>query len=284
MSKPKTFMELGNLWLRKTGGHLRERSREAYQMAIRQASKSVTSLQVRLPEQLENWAQNRRVSVASSSFSLELGVIKAVLRWGRANLRAPKEYAGWDEIKAGKTQNKNFAIPTRQEFDSIVQNLFQQPGGQFCGDLVEFLGVSGCRKGEAMALQWRDVDFTGGSLLVGRDGISKTHRSRTIPLFDRLRACLVRVSEYSTVEQDNRVFGEHRLEYRLAIAYRQLVLPHYRVHDFRHFACVEWLRQVGIENAIVSAQWAGHKPDQHLNRYANHISESKSNELAKLIK
>ena len=284
MAKPTTFQQLGNLWLRKTGGHLRERSREAYENAITEASLTIISLNGQLPEQLERWAHNRRISVSSASFTLELGIVKSVLRWGKANLRAPREYAGWDEIKPGAIQNKTFAIPTREQFDAIVENIRNQPQGQFSSDMVEFLGTSGCRKGEAMALQWRDVDFIAGNLLIGRDGNSKTHRSRTIPLFDRLRACLVRVSKYSTVEQDNRVFGEHRLEYRLGIAYRQLGLPHYRIHDFRHYACVEWLRQVGIENAIISSQWAGHRPDQHLNRYANHISNSKSNELAKLIK
>ena len=67
-----------------------------------------------------------------------------------------------------------------------------------CADFVEGLAYSGMRKGEANALEWRDLDFTASEIAVRGDAVTGTkggqgwrrvpmiHDART--LFERLRS------------------------------------------------------------------------------------------------
>ena len=285
--KPRTFSELARCWLEITGGHLRDGSRHRYELAIRQAGQLITSLNGNLATELHQWESKRRAELSSSSFTVELGIVKAVLDWGRLVHNRPKEYKGWNEIKAGKSDAATFTIPTRDQFDAIITELHRQPGGETTGDFVELLGVSGMRRGELAALEWRDVSFDTGGVLIGRDGQSKTGTTRTLPMFDRLRAVLTRIYNRLPADQrqpTDRVTGEIKPEYRLQQAYPALGCPHFRVHDYRHFAAICFLQAVGIEQAHVSAAWLGHSVEIHLNRYTRHIAGNQSQELAKLVK
>ena len=63
--------------------------------------------------------------------------------------------------------------------------------------LVLLLADTGCRIGEAIGLQWADVDLDGGTLWIersvdhlGRVGPTKTRRARSVELSTRLRDVL----------------------------------------------------------------------------------------------
>ena len=282
------FNSLATYWLDQTGGHLCESTKKRYQMAIREISKVVISLNGELSDQLHQWQTNRRGVLSSGGFRIELGVVKAVLEWGRYVQQTPAEYKGWNEIYGAPVRCRSFNVPNKDDVERVLGELRIQRGGAPMARFLEFLARSGCRHSEAVALQWQDVDFRWNRLLIGRDGMTKTHKSRTLPLFEGLKASLYEqqksVKPYRRAATEP-IFGEMNAAYRLDQATDKLGLPRMRPHhDFRHFACVEWLKAVGINNAQVAAQWAGHSVVQFLERYSHHISESQSNQLATLVK
>lgn len=67
-------------------------------------------------------------------------------------------------------------------------------------ELVRLAAYAGLRQGELLALRWRDVDFAGSALTVGRalsagvEASTKSGRVRRVPLSDQAAAALDRVS------------------------------------------------------------------------------------------
>ena len=285
--KPKTFPELALLWLDTTGGHRTEDTVRRYETAILAISQNVKSVNGDLRHEIRKWEKARRAELEPAGFVLELGLLKAVLNWGRKVYNRPREDAGWNEIHPTPVPRRSFPVPTREQFASILAAVREQANGAHAADFIEFLGASGLRKGEAYTLQWRDVDFDAGTVLVGRGGNTKNHTERLLPMFERLRAVLERLRDRTDIEYrqpEDLVWGEVRLEYRLTEASKKLGLPHYRVHDLRHFFATQALRAVGIENAHCSAAWCGHNVMVHLERYTAHVDGNQSAELAKLLK
>lgn len=275
--KAKNFTELASQWLYEKG-HLAESSRERYAKAIVEISRIISSLNGSLATELQQWQTKRRAELSSSSFATELYVLQSVLDYGLRHGK-PKENC-WAQLKAGKIRNKSFTIPTRENFEAIVTELFAQPGGKIVAEFVLCLGLSGMRHGEAASLLWSQVDFVAGNF--SPDG--KTG-SRVVPLFPKLREQLIRLAaEQPDRVPHDRVFGHVDTEYRITKACAKLGLPRYRpAHDFRHMRCKLWLEQVGMANAHVAAAWAGHSVTTFLQRYTNHVAESHSAQLAATV-
>lgn len=283
VQKPKAnaFIKLANDWLA-WRGNIAESSRCRYEKAIAEIAKTVASLNGQLEDQLSQWQTKRRAELSSASFAVELYVLKAILDYGHRRGK-PKENC-WKDIEAGTVANKTFNVLTREQFDSLIAEIRQQPHGANVADYCECLGVGGFRPSELEALLWRDVDFTRETILVGRDGQSKTHKSRVVPLFPRLREALKRVYDRTPDNQrlpSDRIFGPVNVCYRVEKAATKLGLPTIRPrYDFRHFFVVEMLRQHGVNEVVHIAAIAGHEPLQLLNRYGKHTSTSRLSEIA----
>ncbi len=81
-------------------------------------------------------------------------------------------------------------IPGKEQFRALVAELRKEPQAVRSGaaDFVEFLGYSGLRLGEAIAVNWCDANFELGTLLItGGEGGTKNHEARSLPLFLPLR-------------------------------------------------------------------------------------------------
>ena len=274
-----TFPELSEKWLQESCQHLAPRSLAAYQSALNIAGRTLSSLNGELSAEFTLWQKQRRDALAASSFSLELVIVRKMLNWGKkaGHVTTPD---CWSDVKPGKVESETFTIPSRAEFERIVAEIRKQSKqSNRVADFIEFLASSGCRKSEAFGLQWRDIDFAKGTILIARDGRGKTG-SRLLPLFDRLNLVLLRQPPGQPTDF---VWGVIDAKDRLDTACRKLNLPHVRVHDLRHYACVQWLKAAGINRVNILARYAGHSTQQFLNRYSNHCTESEFNETAKLI-
>lgn len=118
------------------------------------------------------------------------------------------------------------------------------------GELVRVAAYAGLRRGELVALRWRDVDFTRRKLVVRRAvsgdvevTSTKSRRARDVPLPDQAAGALDRLSQRGDfTSADDYVFA-NRLGRRLdGSALRRRVdrardaagLPPLRFHDLRH--------------------------------------------------
>jgi integrase len=117
--------------------------------------------------------------------------------------------------------------------------------------LYRTAAMTGLRRGELLALRWRDVDWTAGLIRVRRNytrgdfGTPKSRRtSRAVPMADALAGELdrhFRASEFT--DDDDLVFGHphlgtvldpSKLRKRFKAAARRAGLRDVRFHDLRH--------------------------------------------------
>lgn len=141
---------------------------------------------------------------------------------------------------------------TLEQVDALIEHL---PHGPFIEiDRVLFLvaALTGLRKGELVALRWRDVDWTARRIRVRRNytrgefGTPKSRRSaRTVPLADEAAGALERLRERLTWQDDDDLVFAHpvtggviaksNISRRMHVALRAAGLDEtHRFHDLRH--------------------------------------------------
>ena len=102
---------------------------------------------------------------------------------------------------------KHLELPTTAQFSTFVAEMrsARSRNSKNCADFVEGLAYTGCRISEAAQIEWRDLDFDGGEILVkgGPEERTKNGDIRRVPmipeartLFSRLKT--VRATEKST--------------------------------------------------------------------------------------
>ena len=145
---------------------------------------------------------------------------------------------------------------------------------------------SGLRRGELLALQWRDIDLNRAVLVVRH---SKSKRPREIPLTDRARAILgdLRAARGPVpLLAEDPVFadlaGRHQNWGPLSVslgfrkAAKKAGFNDLRFHDLRHAFCSR-LAQLGVPLSTV-ALLAGHSSLTVTNRYARHVPKDATRE------
>lgn len=165
----------------------------------------------------------------------------------------------------------------------------------------EFLYISGCRKGEALALQWNDVNFSKNTVRINKNITKQTadggwkivtpknassNRVIDIPQFfmDKLK------SYKSSVAQPGEfVFGGARPLANTTIdrifnnACMQSGVKKIRIHDLRH-SCASFLISEGVSIVAVSKR-LGHKNiEQTLNTYSHMMPSDISKMIGALDK
>ena len=142
-------------------------------------------------------------------------------------------------------------------------------------DIMTFALNTGMRQGEILALQWHDVDFYRGTLVVMT---SKNRERRTIPLNNVVYDLLSR--KRALGEKDGPVFvtgqgNDLKARYLVRIFTKvrnQAGLTDFRFHDLRH-TFASRLVQKGIDLYRVQLL-LGHKTWIMTQRYAHHCPES----------
>ncbi|MDH4186041.1 MAG: tyrosine-type recombinase/integrase [Nitrospira sp.] len=142
-------------------------------------------------------------------------------------------------------------------------------------EIMAFALNTGMRQGEILALQWQDVDFYRGTLVVMK---SKNRERRTIPLNNIVFALLT--EKKAAGREDGPVFvtGQgNPLKVRYLVrtftkARNRAGIQDFRFHDLRH-TFASRLVQRGIDLYKVQ-RLLGHKTGIMTQRYAHHCPES----------
>ena len=128
-----------------------------------------------------------------------------------------------------------------------------------CADFAAGLAFTGLRKDEANALEWRDVDFDAGEIVVRGDATTgtKNWELRRVPLIPDARALFERMRADRSKRLDAKVFAVRESQKALDRACQKVRADRITHHDLRHLFATRCIES-GVDIPTVS-RWLGHK-------------------------
>lgn len=175
---------------------------------------------------VEDFKIARLKAVKPISVNLELRHLKSMFQTG----------VEWEELdqnplaKVKQIRIKNSNFPKYFTKAQVRQMLVVIPEGKF-KTLIQFYLPTGCRRGEAIALNWDDIDFKVQRITIRE---SKSGESRVIPMNSKLRVILLNVER-----NGNFVFGYSKWhvsnkfkKYLNSIEMKDV--RHLSIHSLRH--------------------------------------------------
>jgi integrase len=166
-------------------------------------------------------------------------------------------------LKRTQLRGKEIALPSADKFNAMVAEMRNGHGrdSRNCADLVEGLAYSGMRKGEANALEWRDLDFEASELVVRGDAVFGTKGGegwRRVPMIPDARALFERMRGDRRGEPlDGKVFLVRECRRSLDRACKKVGIDRITHHDLRHLFATRCIES-GVDIPTVS-RWLGHK-------------------------
>jgi integrase len=157
---------------------------------------------------------------------------------------------------------KQLTLPSASEFLQLVEAI--RTAGAWCSrdcaDFIEGLAVTGARKTEAGGIEWRDLDFKAGEIVIRGDAETGTKNWTVlrVPMIPRARELFERMrAERAKEPLTDKVFLVHEAQKAINAACKKLRIPRITHHDLRHLfatVCIE----SGVDIPTVS-RWLNHK-------------------------
>src|SRR5262249_32247465 len=143
-------------------------------------------------------------------------------------------------LKRAAIRGKEVALPSADKFNALIEELRNGGGrdSRNCADFAAGLAFTGCRLGEANALQWRDIDFATGEIVVRGNAVTGTKGGegwRRVPMIPDARILLERMrSEREDDPLDGKVFQVGECQKSLDRACKKVGTARIVHHDLRH--------------------------------------------------
>ena len=282
------FSSLSERWLTISNAGLKPSSQRRNQLIVSGLSNCFRDKLVANINRIdcENWAAKRIETVSSRTFNYDLQVLKRIMRYAVDTgimLRSPA-----DSLKPRKDPPKAILVPTRSQFDKLIQTLEDMTSldarSRHAIELVKLLAYSGMRLGEATRIIWSEIDLDQGTFTVsGGDVGTKNGEVRIIPLFPGLRHFLEGLlSKRLIINTTDKVVFTKTARTAIESACRKSGLPKFDHHCLRHFFASNAIEN-GVDFKTIAA-WLGHKDGGLLvsKRYG-HLRDTHSHEMAKLM-
>lgn len=192
------------------------------------------------------------------------------------------------------TPKKEMQIWTPQEFNSFISQFSDNADDYICRVFFTLLYMTGCRKGEALALNWGDINFETKILNINKNlsrridynnyiitSPKNASSVRKIMLPDSLLELL---KEYKQKFDGKFIFGgdtplsENKLTKRLKDYSQSAGIPRIRIHDFRH-SHASYLISQGVDIVSVAKRLGHSDIKQTLNTYAHLLDLKESDTL-----
>jgi integrase len=157
---------------------------------------------------------------------------------------------------------KQVTLPSSDQFLQIVDAV-EHAGAwcsRDCADFLRGLAYTGCRKGEAAEIAWRDIDFAAGEIVVRGDPetATKNWTIRRVPLIPEARELFRRMrAERADESLDAKVFAVRECQKALNRACKKVGTERITHHDLRHLFATRCIES-GVDIPTVS-RWLGHK-------------------------
>ena len=218
-----------------------------------------TSIRRITPADCKKWAVAFAKKTAPSSVNNTISVLRHILNVAvEAGVIYSNPAAG---LKNAPLRGKEVPLPSTAEFNALIAEMHRRGGGNSrnCGDVALGLAVTGMCFGEANALEWRDIDFEAGEVLVRGDAETgtKNWEVRRVPLIPDARALFERMrSERAGEALDAKVFRVTRCPKALTYACNKVGTARITHHDLRHLFATRCIES-GCDIFTVS-RWLGH--------------------------
>jgi integrase len=165
-------------------------------------------------------------------------------------------------LKRTAIRGKEIALPSTDKFNALISEMRagHSRNSINCGDFAAGLAFTGCRKGEAGQITWRDVDFDAGEIVVRGDAETgtKNWELRRVPLIPDARALFERMrSERPGETPDAKVFRVSECQKSLDRSCKRVGADRITHHDLRHLFATRCIES-GVDIPTVS-RWLGHK-------------------------
>jgi integrase len=212
------------------------------------------------PLDCKKWAVAFAKKTAPSSVNNTISILRHILD---VAIEAGVIYSNPAAVlKNAPVRGKEIALPSIDKFNALIAEMRVRHGGNSrnCADFASGLAFTGCRLGEANALEWRDVDFETGEVLVRGDATTgtKNWEVRRVPLIPDARALFERMRSDRSIEPlDAKVFQVRRCPKALTFACQRVGTPRLTHHDLRHLFATRCIES-GVDIPTVS-RWLGHK-------------------------
>jgi integrase len=159
-------------------------------------------------------------------------------------------------------RTKQLTLPSSDQFLQLVDAV--EDAGAWCSrdcaDFVRGLAFTGCRKGEAGHITWRDVDFDAAEIVLRGDPETGTKNwtVRRVPLIPDAQALFQRMRRERPRESlDAKVFRVGECQKALDRACKKVGADRITHHDLRHLFATRCIES-GVDIPTVS-RWLGHK-------------------------
>jgi integrase len=165
-------------------------------------------------------------------------------------------------VKRVPIRGKEIALPSTNKFNALISEMHagRSRNSRNCADFALGLAVTGMRKGEANALEWRDVDFDAGEIVVRGDAETgtKNWELRRVPLIPDAHALFqTMLSQRPGEALDAKVFRVRECQKSLDRAAKKVGADRITHHDLRHLFATRCIES-GVDIPTVS-RWLGHK-------------------------
>ncbi len=207
----------------------------------------------------DEWARRFRKTASSTRFNNTISGLRHVLDLA---IEAGVIYANpAAKLARVPVRQKQLVLPSREQFAALVDAV--ESAGAWCSrdcaDLLRGLAFTGVRKAEAAQIEWRDLDFKAGEIVVRGDPETgtKNWQVRRVPMIADARALLERMrGERAGEPLNEKLFRVQECQKAIDNAARKIGIPRFTHHDMRHLfatCCIE----SGVEIPTVS-RWLGH--------------------------
>jgi integrase len=165
-------------------------------------------------------------------------------------------------VKRAPVRSKGMRLPTIDQFNALIAEMRAGHGrdSKNSADLAAGLAFTGCRIGEAREVEWRDIDFDAGEVVVRGDATTgtKNWELRRVPLIPDAHALFERMrSERPGEPLDAKVFRVGECQKALDRGCRKVGADRITHHDLRHLFATRCIES-GVDIPTVS-RWLGHK-------------------------
>jgi integrase len=208
----------------------------------------------------KRWAGKYAKKASPTSYNNTVALLRQVLSCAAdAGVIYANPAAG---LKRVTIRSKEIVLPSTDKFNALIVEMRNGHGrdSRNCADFAAGLAFTGCRLSEANALEWRDIDFDAGEVVVRGDAKTgtKNWELRRVPLIPDAHVLFHRMRSARADESlKTHVFRVRECQKSLNRACKKVSIDRIRHHDLRYLFATRCIES-GVDIPTVS-RWLGHK-------------------------
>jgi integrase len=267
VSAKMTFAEASEIHFRNLDGDqsIKPRTRHYWRQRLAALLKSwpgLKEMEVRkvTPAECKRWASAYGKKASPTNYNNTVALLQHILK---VAVEAGVIYANPAVvIKRAPIRTKQITLPSIDKFNALIAEMraAHSRDSANCADFAAGLAFTGCRLAEAGEIEWRDLDFEAGEIVVRGDPNTgtKNWELRRVPLIPDARALFERMRRERQDEPlDAKVFRVRECQKSLDRACKKVETPRITHHDLRHLFATRCIES-GVDIPTVS-RWLGHK-------------------------